>query len=258
MKDYKGEGCSPTLSQRWYWVDVCDQFHTQGYPLNSRVSGPHSWAFWRNEKLLLLPVIELGVFGHPPSNLVKCTRISAFYKYASTYCVSNWCIVILKTHTEQMILRLWRVGGGLRYTVQSFVSHQHWNFRNNLFCLIPLDNKMWKNLGIWGGGAEENSPYSKNTFTLQNKIVRILVGAKPINSCRSLFQTFRYILQNQQEQLYLHSHIWYTLRWINLLPTLHSDNYIQHEKYARNDMWAPTLMLDWLFVPTSTNWIQKY
>jgi hypothetical protein len=37
---------------------------------------------------------------------------------------------------------------------------------------------------FWGG----NSSNSRKIFTFQNKIVRLLAGVKPRNSCRSLFK----------------------------------------------------------------------
>jgi hypothetical protein len=42
--------------------------------------------------------------------------------------------------------------------------------------------------GIILGG---NSPERKKLFTLQKKIVRIMVGIKPRNSCRDLFKTLQ-------------------------------------------------------------------
>jgi len=36
---------------------------------------------------------------------------------------------------------------------------------------------------FWG-----NSSNSKMTFTLQKKVIRIMAGVKPRNSCRSLFK----------------------------------------------------------------------
>jgi hypothetical protein len=41
---------------------------------------------------------------------------------------------------------------------------------------------------IFGGGDSSNSENSENIFTLQNKIVRIVVGTNVGLSCRSLFK----------------------------------------------------------------------
>lgn len=63
------------------------------------------------------------------------------------------------------------------------VSQQkHWHSESNLFCLISLHSMEQ----IWGRWS--NLFRSKTTFTLQMKIVRIMVAAKPRHSYRSLFE----------------------------------------------------------------------
>jgi hypothetical protein len=61
---------------------------------------------------------------------------------------------------------------------QIYITYQqHWHSQINLFCLLSLSNEVLN-----------NSSDNKKVFTLQKKIVRITVGAKPQNCCRGLFK----------------------------------------------------------------------
>jgi hypothetical protein len=65
------------------------------------------------------------------------------------------------------------------YDVSLTVSLPSTHSEGSLFCLFSLYSEVWKN--FWS-----NSCNSKTMFTLQKKIVTIIAGDKPTDSCRSL------------------------------------------------------------------------
>jgi hypothetical protein len=67
----------------------------------------------------------------------------------------------------------------------TYQQHRHPDI--NLFFLLPLLNEIWNN--ILGKLSD-----SKKLFTLQKKIVRIIVGAKPQTPCRDLFTKLQILL----------------------------------------------------------------
>jgi hypothetical protein len=61
--------------------------------------------------------------------------------------------------------------------------------RNLLLLLLPDMIQIWeKGELISAGTVTRSSSYSKKIFTLQKRIIRIMVGAHPRTSCRRLFK----------------------------------------------------------------------
>jgi hypothetical protein len=85
----------------------------------------------------------------------------------------NW-----KNHTEQMIPKL----SGAGYAVRSMV--HVWNINTLISIYYTYFHSSTKH-GIILGSKSQNSG---NIYTSQKKSVRIMAGAQPRTSCRSLFQ----------------------------------------------------------------------
>jgi hypothetical protein len=85
----------------------------------------------------------------------------------------NW-----KDHTDQMIPKL----SGACYTVRSMFHISNINTLKSIY--FPYFHSIIKYRIICGG----NSSNSRKIFTLQKKIIRIMVGAHPRTPCRSLFK----------------------------------------------------------------------
>jgi hypothetical protein len=84
----------------------------------------------------------------------------------------NWT-----NQTDKLIPKL----SGACYAVRSTCHIINTETQISLFCPFSLYNKY--GIIFWG-----NSSNSKKIFTLQKKIVRLMAGFKPRNSCRSLFK----------------------------------------------------------------------
>jgi hypothetical protein len=85
----------------------------------------------------------------------------------------NW-----KTHIHQLIPKL----SGACYAVRSLLHISNTDTVRSIY-FVYLHSLMKYGIIFWG-----NSSDSKKVFTLQKKIVRIMVGVKPQNSCRDFFK----------------------------------------------------------------------
>jgi hypothetical protein len=85
----------------------------------------------------------------------------------------NW-----KNHIDQLIPKL----SGVCYVVRSLLHISNTDMHKSIY-FAHFHSLMKNEIIFWG-----NSSDSKKVFTLQKKIVRIVVGVKPQNSCRELFR----------------------------------------------------------------------
>jgi hypothetical protein len=85
----------------------------------------------------------------------------------------NW-----KNHIDQIILKL----SGACYAVRSMYHIVNIDTMKSIY-FAYFQSIMKCGIIFWG-----NLSSSKRIFTLQKKIIRIMAGAKPRNSCRSLFK----------------------------------------------------------------------
>jgi hypothetical protein len=85
----------------------------------------------------------------------------------------NW-----KDHTDQTIPKL----SAACYTVRQMYHFVNQNTLKSIY-FAYFHSIVKYGINFWG-----NSPNSRKIFTLQKKIIRIIIGAHPRTSCRRLFK----------------------------------------------------------------------
>jgi len=71
---------------------------------------------------------------------------------------------------------------GACYAIRLLIHISNINTFKSIYC-VYLHSIIKYELTVWG-----NSSKSGNIFTLQKKIIRVMAGAQPRTSCRSLFK----------------------------------------------------------------------